>query len=272
MISGQGIKTRTGSDWHEAAVGHILHNVAYTGVLRSGESQSEIFEELQIVDSDTFALAQKLMAEQANEYNEQCTMAKNISGQAMLSGNIFCGHCGGRLTRTTNGTVRHNMNGGTVFRRRVRYVCYNKTGHRVDCDGQTGYTTHILDGLVPRVLHQIFDKMKPIREDEIVSRTQMNVEASAKEQLAATRREFAKATKEYEAVKAKLYDVIRGKSSLPESVLTEMADEAKEKMLAASEKASEKPLLAYGQHFSALSKHLSPALPQMRRTRPIWRP
>ncbi|MDE6996319.1 MAG: recombinase family protein [Oscillospiraceae bacterium] len=239
MISGQGIKTRTGSNWHEATVGHILHNVAYTGVLRSGESQSEIFEELQIVDPDTFALAQKLMAERVNEYNEQRTMPKNISGQAMLSGNIFCGHCGGRLILTTNGTVRHNLKGGTVFRRRVRYVCYNKTRHRVDCDGQTGYTTHILDGLVTRVLHQIFDKMKSIREDEIVSRTQMNVEASVKEQLAAARREFAKATKEYEAVKAKLYDVIRGKSSLPESVLTEMADEAKEKMLAASEKVSE---------------------------------
>lgn len=239
MISGQGIKTRTGSNWHEATVGHILHNVAYTGVLRSGESQSEIFEELQIIDPDTFALAQKLMAERINEYNEQRTMPKNISGQAMLSGNIFCGHCGGRLTLTTNGTVRHNLKGGTVFRRRMRYVCYNKTRHRVDCDGQTGYTTHILDGLVTRVLHQIFDKMKSIREDEIVSRTQMNVEASVKEQLAAARREFAKATKEYEAVKSKLYDVIRGKSSLPESVLTEMADEAKEKMLAASEKVSE---------------------------------
>ena len=239
MISGQGIKTRSGTNWHEATVGHILHNIAYTGVLRSGESQSEIFEELQIVDPDTFTLAQKLMAERVNEFNAQRTMPKNISGQALLSGNVFCGHCGGRLTLTTNGTVRHNLKGGTVFRRRVRYVCYNKTRHRVDCDGQTGYTAHILDGLVTRVLHQVFDKMKSIREDEIVSRTQMNVEASVKDQLAAARKEFAKATKEYEAVKAKLYDVIRGNSNLPESVLSEMADEAKAKMMEASEKVSE---------------------------------
>ena len=238
MISGQGIKTRTGSNWHEATVGHILHNVAYTGVLRSGESQSEIFEELQIVDPDTFALAQKLMAERVNEYNGQRTMPKNVSGQAMLSGNIFCGHCGGRLTLTTNGTVRHNLKGGTVFRRRVRYVCYNKTRHRVDCDGQTGYTTHILDGMVTKVLHQVFDKMKVLQEDEIVSRTHMNMTADLKNQLTAAKREFAKATKEYESVKDKLYDVIRGKSSLPESVLTEMADEAKAKMMAASEKVS----------------------------------
>ena len=238
MISGQGIKTRTGTNWHEATVGHILHNIAYIGILRSGESHSEIFEELQIVDPDTFALAQKLMAERVNEYNEQRTMPKNVSGQAMLSGNLFCGHCGGRLTLTTNGTVRHNLKGGTVFRRRVRYVCYNKTRHRLDCDGQTGYTTRILDGMVTKALHQVFDKMKALQEDEIVSRTHMNVTAGIKDQLATAKREFAKATKEYESVKEKLYDVIRGKSSLPESVLTEMANEAKEKMLAASEKVS----------------------------------
>lgn len=215
-----------------------VHRYFYIRVLRSGESRSEIFEELQIVDPDTFALAQKLMAERVNEYNEQRTMPKNVSGQAMLSGNIFCGHCGGRLTLTTNGTVRHNLKGGTVFRRRVRYVCYNKTRHRVDCDGQTGYTTHILDGMVTKVLHQVFDKMKVLQEDEIVSRTHMNMTADLKNQLAAAKREFAKATKEYESVKDKLYDVIRGKSSLPESVLTEMADEAKAKMMAASEKVS----------------------------------
>ena len=40
-------------------------------------------------------------------------------------------------------------------------------------------------------------------------------------------------------MKAKLYDVIRGKSNLPESVLSEMADEAKAKMMEASEKVSE---------------------------------
>lgn len=97
---------------------------------------------------------------------------------------------------------------------------------------------HILDGMVTEVLHQIFDKMKAVNESEIVSRTQMNVTADLKDQLAATKREFNRATKEYEAVKAKLMAVIRGESSLPEAVLSEMADEAKKKMAAESEKVS----------------------------------
>ncbi len=136
MISGLGIKTRDGNNWHEATVGHILHNIAYMGVLRSGESQSEAFPELQIIDPGTFDLAQKLMAERVNEYNDQRTLPKNTSGQSLLSGNLFCGHCGGRLILTSNATKRRNADGEVVSRRRIRYVCYNKTRHRADCDGQ----------------------------------------------------------------------------------------------------------------------------------------
>jgi len=238
LISSQGIQTRTGGNWHEATVGHILHNITYMGVLRSGESQSEVFPELQIIDPATFELAQKLMTERVNEFNEQRTLPRNTSGQSMLSGNVFCGHCGGRLTLTTNGTVRKNADGVQVARRRIRYVCYNKTRHRAECNGQTGYTMHILDGMVTEVLHQIFDRMKAVREDEIVSRTQMNVTADVKNQLTAAKREFAKATKEYEAVKSKLMAIIRGESNLPESLISEMAEDAKQKMMAASEKVS----------------------------------
>ena len=238
LISSQGIQTRTGGNWHEATVGHILHNITYMGVLRSGESQSEVFPELQIIDPATFELAQKLMTERVNEFNEQRTLPRNTSGQSMLSGNLFCGHCGGRLTLTTNGTVRKNADGVQVARRRIRYVCYNKTRHRAECSGQTGYTMHILDGMVTEVLHQIFDRMKAVREDEIVSRTQMNVTADVKNQLTAAKREFTRATREYDAVKSKLMAIIRGESNLPESVISEMAEDAKKKMMAASEKVS----------------------------------
>ena len=238
LISGQDIKTRNGGNWHEATVGHILHNIAYTGVLRSGDSQSEIFPELQIIDPDTFELAQKLMAERVNEANEKRTMPRNTSGQSLLSGNIFCGHCGGRLTLTTNGTVRRHADGGEVARRRVRYVCYNKTRHRAECDGQTGYTMHILDAMATEVLRQIFDKMKAVSEEEIVARTQQNMTVDIRSELVEAKREFAKATQDYEDIKAKLMAVIRGESSLPESVLSDMAEDAKQKMMKASEKVS----------------------------------
>lgn len=93
----------------------------YTGVLRSGKTYSEVFDDLQIITTANFQLAQKLMEERVNEYNEKRTMPKNTRGQSLLSGNVFCGHCGGRLTLTTSGTVRTNANGERIGRKRIRY-------------------------------------------------------------------------------------------------------------------------------------------------------
>lgn len=69
-------------------------------------------------------------------------------------------------------------------------------------------------------------------------RAQSGTAKSLKEKLALAKINFAKATKEYEGVKAKLYAVISGESTLPEDILTEMASEAPKRMLDASERMS----------------------------------
>lgn len=79
FLSEMGIKTRDGKNWHEATVGHILHNIMYTGVLRSGSTQSKAFPDLQIISPENFELAQKLMAERANECNALRTIWPTFS-------------------------------------------------------------------------------------------------------------------------------------------------------------------------------------------------
>lgn len=235
FLNEQGILTREGKHWHEATVGHILHNIMYTGILRSGETQSQVFDDLQIIPTANFEMAQQLMEQRVNEYNEQRTMPRNTSGQSLLSGNVYCGHCGGRLTLTTNGTVRVNAAGERIGRKRIRYVCYNKTRKRAECDGPTGYTMHILDGLITEVLHQIFDRMNAVSEDEIVSRTHRSAMVSLKERLAAAKAECAKATKEYDSLKGEVVKAIQGKSSFPREILSELLESARAKMTEANE-------------------------------------
>lgn len=234
VLTKMGIKNRDGRHWHEATIGHILHNVLYTGVLRSGKARSEVIPELQIVSAETFQLAQKLMTERTNEYNAQRTMPKNTSGQSLLSGNVFCGHCGGRLTLTTNGTVRTNAAGEVIKRRRFRYVCYNKTRKRRACDGQTGYTMHLLDALITKVLHMIFDKMRGVDEKELIARIDRNATVSLEERIAATRIECEQAATEYDTLKTEVVKAVRGSSAFPVVVLSELVNTARQKMLDAN--------------------------------------
>lgn len=234
LLNEMGIKPRQRASWHEATIGNILHNITYTGVLRSGESHSDVIPELQIISPENFLLAQKIMQERTNEYKEKRSVPLTTRGQTLLSGNIYCGHCGGRLTMTTSGKTRINAAGERIGKKRIRYVCYNKTRKRTECNGPTGYTSHILDELITEVLHQIFDRMRAVEEDEIVSRTHRNAMVSLDERVAVARIECAQATKEYESLKMEIVKSVQGTSSFPTDILSELVNAARDKVLEAN--------------------------------------
>jgi site-specific DNA recombinase len=235
FLNDKGIKTRKGTNWHDASVGAILHNVMYKGVLRSGTSFSEPFEELQIVDPSTFDLAQRLMTERVNEKKNERTVPLNTAGQSLLSGNVFCGHCGGRLILTTNGKVVRLANGEKKGVKRIRYICYNKTRRRLDCDGQTGYTMHILDDAVTQILHRIFDRMNSASDSMILGSTEDRRMAELRAEVKRAKAENSKATTEYESMKAEMIKVVLGKSDMPKDVLSEVVNECRDKVIATSD-------------------------------------
>ena len=236
FLNDHGIKNRKGQNWHDASVGGILHNPLYKGILRSGETYAGPFEALQIIAPDHFDLAQKLMLERTNERKEHRTVPLNTTGQSLLSGNVFCGHCGGRLVLTTNGTTVRLADGTPVHKKRIRYVCYNKTRRRQECSGQTGYTMHILDGIVTEVLHQVFDKMQGASTEMIAGSAVQKQMAMIRSELQRARNENTKANKEYESLKAEVLKAIQGKSALPQDVLSEMLEDTRQKVLDTSER------------------------------------
>lgn len=239
FLNDHGIRNRQGENWHDATIGAILHNPLYKGILRSGETYSEPFEELQIIKPELFDMAQNLMTERTNENKEYRTMPLNTTGQSLLSGNVFCGHCGGRLTLTTNGKVVRQADGTPLKKKRIRYVCYNKTRHRSNCDGQTGYTMHILDDIVVNILHQVFDKMKSATSDMIVGSANKKQMALLQGDLKRARTENTKANTDYESLKAEVLKAVQGKSALPMEVLNEVLEETRQRVLDTSRRVTE---------------------------------
>ena len=239
FLNDHGIRNRKGETWHDATVGAILHNPLYMGILRSGETYSEPFEELQIIKPELFQMAQSLMSERTNANKEYRTMPLNTTGQSLLSGNVYCGHCGGRLTLTTNGKVYRQADGTPVKKKRIRYVCYNKTRHRAECDGQTGYTMHILDSVIETILHQVFDKMKCTSSDMIIGGACQKQMALLRSDLQRVKAENTKANKEYESLKAEVLKAVQGKSVLPMEVLNEVLSETRQKVLDTSHRMTE---------------------------------
>ena len=231
----KGIKTRKGTNWHDATVGSILHHVLYKGVLKSGKTYSEPFPELQIIDPYTFDLAQRVMNARAKEVKEKRDIPLNTTGQSLLSGNIFCGHCGGRLVLTTN-AIRIKLASGKIKSyRRIRYICYNKTRHRKSCAGQTGYTMHIVDDAVINILHQIFDRMSAASDTMIIGVTQDRHMAELQATIKRGKAENIRVSTEYESFKAEVVKAVQGMSKMPMDVLSELVKEKRDQVIAISE-------------------------------------
>ncbi|MHB1393412.1 MAG: recombinase family protein [Clostridia bacterium] len=228
-LNENGIKTRSGDNWYPSSIRGMINNTTYTGILRSGEARSNVISELKIIEQETFDTVQDIARQRSNDYQQNRKVSLNTRGQALLSGKVYCGHCGSKLTLTTNGRGYINKDGEVTSRKRIRYVCYNKTRKRCDCDGQTGYTMSILDKMVENVIHQVFDRLKSIPENEIVGKRYKEKVKDAQVSLNKAKTDFAKATKELADYKAEVVKDIRGESSFTADLLNSLIAAAQEK-------------------------------------------
>lgn len=125
------------------------------------------------------------------------TVPRNIAGNSLLPGSIFCGHCGSWPNPTTNSKDHPCKDDPNRIIKRVQYTWYGKTRKQTECDGQTGYTAHISDGIIDKLVRQIFKRMKSIPKEEIINIRREKMEGR-KGLLRAVKAEYAKATAEPE--------------------------------------------------------------------------
>lgn len=114
--------------------------------------------------------------------------------------------------------------------KRIRYICYGKTRKQTECDGQTGYTAHILDGIIDKVVRQIFERMKSVPKSEIVNARYRQKMEERKVLLQTVRAEHKNAAAELEILKAEIINVLRGESLFTKETLSGMVNQAEAKV------------------------------------------
>ena len=225
------VNMRTGEPFHYSSIQNILRNIMYVGILRSGETQSEIFSELQIVEPEQFQRVEKAREQRSTEYEEKCAAAaqtveladgeeievsrpdrmcprRNV-GRTLLSGNVYCGHCGGRIFASTARKSHHAMN-GEVRERIPIYKCYNRTQHRDLCDGPSTYRAEKVDQVVDSILSGIFFRAKDVKESELLKRQITSTTTAYQKQLKAVKAEYVKSSKELSKWEGLMLDSIEG--------------------------------------------------------------
>jgi len=225
-----GIRNHNGNLFSFSSIRNMIQSVIYIGILKSGETLSEVFPSLQIVDNEIFNKAQKIREQRTNEYASQRRIPLRTNGQSLLSGNIFCAGCGGRLSLTTAGKSYTKKDGTYVENKKIRYTCYNKSRKICDCNGQTGYTMSKLDGIISELLVGLFDNVRDIPERELIEKRYYADLSVCKNKLKGAREELKKHADSLKTLQGEVINAIQGTSKFESGLLNDLISQTKEKI------------------------------------------
>ena len=218
------VRTHSGAKFQCNTIIRILRNKLTCGYMVSGDTVSPHMKELQIIDEKMFERAQYILEQRAMKNSDERKIALSTKSQAMLSGVMFCAHCGGRMTsnmHTEKYTVKST--GEVKEKHYLRYICYHRSRKLCDCDGQSVYSAEKVDKAVIEVVASIFSKISDA-PDEAELRKEYNKEMQkcrAKQTKLGT--ELKKYQKQYDKLNEEIANTLIGESFYsPEQLSTAM--------------------------------------------------
>ena len=137
--------------------------------------------DLQIIDEETFEKAQRMMEKRVTHHSD---VPLNTKGRSLLVGNIYCGHCGGRLTLTTSGRKRVRKDGTVKPEQGINAITISGIiRHPGECDGQSGYGVEKLDKLIDQIIRIQLGRIRSAPSQELIARQQTKEVDLAKSKL-----------------------------------------------------------------------------------------
>ena len=225
-----GFPNPNGKRWSHNTIRNILQNETYVGILKSGETRSPHIPELQIIPQDLFDKAQEIRRQRAEAKANMPRVPINMRGNSLLSGNVFCGHCGSRLHLTTTSRYYTKADGTVTKKRRIRYACYKKVRKLSNCDGQSGYSAAKLDSLVESVIKDIFKRMRGISKEEMIASRYEKELSLRKSNLIKAKADLAKEQDKLSKLRAEVIKSIQGESAYSQDLLAGLVNETDAKV------------------------------------------
>ena len=200
----------------------MLKNITYMGIMRNGDVRSEIIPELQIIPPKLFELARKQIESHRTSYEKSRISPLRKEGTALLSGNIYCAHCGGRLSATTARKSHHKTNVEAV--RTPVYRCYGKLNRRTDCDGQSTYRAEKVDAAIEKAVHWCLERVQLTDATGYVEKLRQQELNSLKQQLQALEKKRQKAMSERNGLGEHMLSALNGKGPFTADDLQDRMD------------------------------------------------
>ncbi len=152
--------TRSGGPWYYSTVNYILNNRMYLGQyhmdskIKGEKASSVIQEDLIIISPDIWEANQTAILKRKTVKNKRNIGEKknpdlNHTNEGLLTGLVYCGHCGKKLSYVVANKYYTRKNGTVNITVTQKYRCSSKFARGgIECSGQTTYGVLKVDAKV----------------------------------------------------------------------------------------------------------------------------
>ena len=239
LLNELGYRMHSGAKFQCNSVNRILSNPIYCGFIKFGDVTSPRKTELQIIDDELFTQAQYILEQRAEKEVEKRHVAMNTKGNTLLSGNVFCAHCGSHIVASSWWDHYTRKDGTEVKKKRYRYLCYHKARDLNDCDGASAYTAEKIDQAISELIRQYLDCILITPKDMAIEKRYKERIKECKDKKRYLEKEREKLTKQLDSLTAEIAKALSGNSKFDTDTLSVAITNPKENLRETDEELAE---------------------------------
>ena len=229
-LNDSGYTTRKGKRWNQSTIGRILSNRIYLGILQKGDAESQQLLELQIVNDDTFSRVQEIRANRGKGVSENMeTIPMQTRGKSLLSGFLYCAHCGARVNGTISRKQYHRKNGTLYQQDRRIYRCNASVdGVPMECDGPRTYRAERVEETFKMALSALLEQLEALPVETILEYKYQIALREWKKEYEQAQNALAEKQQDYETLRSEIAKALRGESLFQLTLLRSALEETEQ--------------------------------------------
>jgi DNA invertase Pin-like site-specific DNA recombinase len=219
LLNNMNIKTHNGSKFQSNTVNRILNNKTYCGYYVSGDILSPHLPHLQIIDESIYEQSQYILSQRKLKNDEKSQIALSTKGKTLVAGNLFCAHCGSRMSTSSYKDTYTRADGSVHTRKKERYLCTKRARNRGKCEGQSVYTALRIDGAVDTIVREYLSRITTTAKSIALEKRYENEISEMKSEKRDTEHERKKCEERLSHLSSEIAKSLTGESSFTPEVL-----------------------------------------------------
>ena len=226
MLKDRDLRTHSGAQFSSNHILRILRHEGYTGYIITQNARSEYIPELQIIEPELFRQANKIIAQRCDSCAEAKRLARQADNPALLTGLVYCAHCGARMSGFMHKDRYKRRDGTVVENMRAKYNCFQRGQGLRDCDGQSIYLAERIDAAVLAMTRELFENIRKQPRDKAIEQKIRQESSEQRKKKRAAEKNLQTCEYALERYQAEVLKCLDGRSKFTEDMLARLIAQA----------------------------------------------